>query len=525
MINPNDILNKIKGRQEGEELPDWEPFYSIKIVGAGDNLVRTIKINYLKLVQRLKMLGFCRMDVNKNSFIVRIKNNIVEEVTPQQIIDTFIDYINQYPDNFEDGVMRDQLVNKIYGSLGTYFSDRILYRMRSDKPIVFNEDTKDESFFYYRNGYVKVTKHDIKLLPYDKLDKMIWKNQILDRDFKLIKPEKYRHFSFFQFCNNISDNYLNKQTKKPNDPERFKCFQTLIGYNLHKYYERKLKATILTDSRESEEASGRTGKTLVTKAMGKMLNSNDDSQTYVELNGKDFDLSDKFKYQELSLTTRLVHLNDVKRYFQFENLFNDITEGIKCQRKGETPFRVNTKMILSTNMTIKIIGDSAKDRSIEFELADYYSANYSPDQEFKEWFFSDWDDKGWNSFDSFMLNCVKSYLEHGLLRPNSINLNSRKLRTETHEFFIDFMEDLRIKDGRRYDKNELFNKFYTPENEQQFPKLKPNTFSKWIKLYAAYRAEFKTVEIVKSNSTRYWVFHKKNEYLTDYDKESDELPL
>ncbi len=528
MISPDNILNITKGRKESDDLPEWEPFYSIKIMGSGDNPVKTIKINYLMLVKRLKKLGFCRMDINKNSFIVHIDKNVVQEVTPQQVVDSFIDYIEQYPLNLgnDEGVMRDQLINKIYGSIGTYFSEKILYRMRSDKPIVFNEDSKDESFFYYRNGYVRVTQHTIKLLPYDKLDKMIWKNQILDRDFKLVKPEKYRDFSFFLFCNNISDNYINKQSTKRNDPERFNSFETLIGYNLHKFYQRKLQATILTDSRESEEASGRTGKTLVTKAMGKMLNSTDESQTFVELNGKDFDMSDKFKYQELSLETRLVHLNDVKRYFPFDSLFNDITEGIKCQRKNENPFRVATKIVLSTNQTIKIHGDSAKDRSIEFELADYYSANYSPDKEFKEWFFSDWDDKSWNCFDSFMLHCVQRYLKTGLLRPNSINLNSRKLRTETHEYFIEFMEDLRIVSERKYDKADLFRKFYTVQNQQQFPKLKPNSFTKWMKLFGEYRQEFEKVSEGKSNGMRYIQFIKKSEYLTKEDENpNDELPL
>lgn len=515
------IIEKIIGEKE-KELPIWEPFYSVKITGNEENPIREIKINYLLLVQKLKALGFARMDLNeKTSIFIHNDNNVIKEVSQMQIIDTFIDYINQYGDNFNDGegILRDALINKLYAGVGTYFSEKVLKLMKLDHEIQFQEDEKDCSYFYYRNGYVRVTAENIKLYKYKNLEKAVWKNQILNRDFKEVSPTKFHEFSFFEFCNNIANNYTNTQTKQRNDPDRFEVFQQIMGYNLHRFYERKLKAPIFTDSRVSDEASGRTGKTLICKALGKMLNATDESRTYIELNGKDFDMHDKFKYQELSVETRLVHINDIHRNFDFSLLFNDITEGIKCQRKNETPFRVKTKIVLTTNMTVKIQGDSAKDRSIEFEFADYYSAKFSPDIEFNEWFFTDWDETKWNLFDNFMLSCVQKYLKNGLSVAKGININTRKLVTETHEYFVDFMEELGIVHGEKYDKGKLFENFMTESNKKQFPLLKPNTFTKWLKLFGEYRSEFERVEETKSNGDRFIIFHKTQEQIQ---KEKDE---
>ena len=66
-----------------------------------------------------------------------------------------------------------------------------------------------------------------------------------------------------------------------------------------------------------------------------MLNRDSWAKTYVEMNGKNFDFTDKFRYQECGLDTKLVHINDARKNFDFELLFNDISEGIKAEKKGQ----------------------------------------------------------------------------------------------------------------------------------------------------------------------------------------------
>ena len=158
---------------------------------------------------------------------------------------------------------------------------------------------------------------------------------------------------------------------------------TLLGYLMHANTDGKMKAVVFTDSKISQSASGRTGKTLIGKAIGKMLNANTDGevQIYSELNGKTFDSTNKHKYQTCRTITSCLHINDLPKIFDVECLFNDITEGIEIERKGKDPLKIQPKIMISTNQTLMIEGDSAKDRFIEYELSEYFSANHSPQDE------------------------------------------------------------------------------------------------------------------------------------------------
>lgn len=510
-MSAEDILHAIENPTE-KQRPEWIPFYSI--VRDENEAFKGLRINFFQLVALLKKMGFRRMDVGSQSFIVRIIDNVVEEASQKQVIDCIEDYINEFGELLPDGVMKEQLLNKLYRSLSTFFSDHILNRLRDQNgKIEFQEHSKDEAFFYYQNGFVRVTKEKIELLPYEKLTRKIWKNQMLQREFTPLTPIDYKRHSYVQFVSNIANNYHNKETEKPNDPSRFDTIKTVIGYLLHGYFEGKLKAVIFTDSRISDDASGRTGKTLLMKSLGHLLNASKHAKTFVEINGKDFDAKEKFKYQELAIDTRLVHINDASRFFNFEALFNDITEGIRAQRKNEMPFPVMAKMAISTNRTIRIQGDSSKDRCIEFEMADYYSADFSPEKEFRHWFFRDWSEHDWNCFDNFLMECCQAYLKRGLQRPEAINLLDRKLQEETALEFVEFMRDLAIKHEDEFEKAVLHNSFV--DKNPDFIKLKRRTFTKWLRLYADYVRDFDSYEERRSSGQDFIKYLKTPEAIEE----------
>ena len=137
--------------------------------------------------------------------------------------------------------------------------------------------------------------------------------------------------------------------------ERFNSLCSIIGYNLHTYFEEKLKATILTDSKISDTPEGRTGKSLLVTGLGKI-------KKLCNIKGKDFDAKNKFKSQEANLDDQVITIDDIARGFDFEMMFNDITEGIKVEKKNLKPFTLKAKILITTNRTLKIEGASAKDR-------------------------------------------------------------------------------------------------------------------------------------------------------------------
>jgi hypothetical protein len=276
---------------------------------------------------------------------------------------------------------------------------------------------------------------------------------------------------------------------KESEPQRYEDLQRITGYCLHKFYEGKLKALVFTDSKVSDNEltdSGRSGKTLFCKGMSHILNATKEDKVFCEVSGKEFDDLDRFKWQDLNLNTRLIHLNDVKKGFNIEMRFNDITEGVKVQKKNDSPFMVQCKMIFSTNKTIKIHGGSAKDRVVEFQMSDYFSDIYSPADEFKEWFFRDWDNGRWNEFYNFMIHCVQIYLKKGLPKPRNFNLETRKLREETNGDFLTYITE-NVLNGHTVYKKEMLNDF--KYKFQDNDKVSLNKFTLWINRFAEYKKD------------------------------------
>jgi hypothetical protein len=278
--------------------------------------------------------------------------------------------------------------------------------------------------------------------------------------------------------------------------DRLRALEIAIGYYIHDFTDYKLKSLLLTDSSISadSEANGRTGKTLFCRLVGYMVSADplDPAiKSYIEVNGKDFKSDDKHKYSQANIDTKLVVINDLRRNFDPDAVYNDITEGITIDKKNQQPMKARVKMILTTNKTVKMDGASSRDRFVEFEFSDFFSDTKTPEDVFNHWFFRDWSDSQWNDYDRYMINAVHKFFMNGakLEQPSQINLNERKLIESTSAEFIEWIREMwKPIPGAEYDKNMWFNnfKFEYPD----FDKLKQATFTKWIKYYGNLGKEY-----------------------------------
>lgn len=497
-------LPEIKPTEEVKEYIFYTPIYEYKDYSA--IAVKDVKVNYTIWTELLFSMGYRRFDMGTKGFIfVKIENQILKEITITQIQDEFMKYLKtsleikcELEHFVED--LRAGIIEKFYKSIGNYFNDKRLALLTHEEPFIFNKDTATESYVYYKNGYVKVTKDGWDLLHYSTLKGCIWETQILERNFtfKKLENENSKFDSVFsKFMGKISGNV-----------SRFDALCSIVGYNLHIFFETKLKATILTDSSLSEEAEGRTGKTLLCKGFGYI-------RRYVEVNGKDFDPTDKYRYSKCSFDTQIVHNNDVRRNFDFEVLYNDITEGIQVDKKNQQPFYQFVKYILSSNKTIKMDGASSRDRSIEFELAEHYNDKYQPRDEFGHWFFTDWDPEEWRRFDNFMMYCLNYYLQNGLIKPKEINLRKRKLIDQTCSEFIEFINAKEIIPGEQYSRDQWYKEFLEsyPDLQSGRVKMLLKTFTNYLKIFSESSDVFRKLEkdkdLKRSNNTNYVIFNLK----------------
>jgi len=518
-------LDKIKSRQaakKSDQAPgaspaaadqDHPPYYRVK---KDDHGIKDVQILQAGFVALLRRLGFRKMDSGEGFIIVRIVENVIEQYQVHQLRGFIVRYFHNLEDSMFDTFeeLKPLLIEKLHRTLGTLTTEEkmsLLFDLDGKEEITLVSDTKDEAFFFYRNGWVCVTRDAVTIRPYKELPGCIWKDQILQRDFQKMPWKEWEKGQYFEFANNVSDNYPKpKNPEERNNPERFAAFMTITGYCLHKFFDTKLKMPIFLDARMTEEPDGRSGKSLHCKALRQLMNANpDNGKQCVVIDGKGFDPDNRFRYEDLHLSTRLFVIDDVRKGLPIDLFFNAIVDGVIRERKGERDkLKVWCKVILTLNYTISIRGGSARDRVVEFEFADFYSVNKTPEMVHGCWFFRDWDAAEWCRFDNFMLQCVSDYLRAGIIMPDTINLEARKLRDETNQEFIDWMEDLDIQHEKDYEKRELFEQWgklddHNKPTRSGFGWMKQATFTKWLKDFASYRPEIAGFREFRSSGKDY----------------------
>ncbi len=504
-------LETIKRRREAKKSSDTAASTTaaavvelnyFKVKKDGNDNIKAVEILQTGFVALLRRLGFRKFEVGEGYIIVRVTDNVIEPVQLHQLRGYIIKYFHRLDEDVleEHGCPKDLLLERLHRTLETLTSESklaLLFDIDEQEKIEIVQDTVDKAYFFYRNGFVEVTKEGRELKPYKDLPGYVWKDQILQRDFEKLAWTEWEKGMYFQFANNIADNYPHPETCKPNNPDRFASFMTVTGYCLHKFFNTALHMPIFMDARLGDEAEGRSGKSLHCKAMRHMLNADpENGRQCIVLDGKNFDPDNRFKYEDLDISTRLFVLDDVRKGLDIQLFYNSILDGFMRERKGDkTKVRIWTKVILTLNYSLNVKGGSSKDRVVEFELADFYSATKKPQDVHGCYFFRDWDAQEWARFDNFMLQCVSEYLRTGIIQPDTINLEARKLLEETAPEFIAWMEDLEIEHEKDYDKYDLFNKFAKLDEHTGKPTLsgfhwlKQRTFTDWLHDWARYRPE------------------------------------
>lgn len=421
---------------------------------------------------------FAKHYLGKGYIFINYKNNLVQEFSMPQIKDHILRLIDELDE--KENPHKREILEHLYRSVGTYFNEGLIECI-PPKKITFKRDEPEKAFVYFKNGFVTLQKcKTMEFRGYEELAHPIWKDSIIQRGFKP-REENSKRSEFEQFIKNVSGN----------NSQRFQSLCSAMGYLMHDYKDKaNTKAVILCDEKisDSTSANGRTGKSLVGKALSYMKNS-------LRIDARNFTFDSQFAFQLVKLDTKLMDFNDAEGKFDFEKLFSVITDDMTVEYKKTQsftiPFEESPKIMISTNYTIKGTGSSYRDRMFEIEFADYYSDSRKPIDEFHHRFFDDWDEEEWMRFDNFMLECLQLYLDKGLIKSQEINLSKRKLIDATSVDFVEFAESS-IEINKEYDLNTLFEGFkkHIGFEFDTWDKcsIKQNTFTKWLKVYAEFSA-------------------------------------
>jgi len=423
----------------------------------------TIKLATFRFLNYLENNNISKYYPDENSdkfFFIKKDENFVSEFGEAKIKDfTLTDLRNRgLIDAFE-----------LMANNNNNFSSQYL-SMISTVDVNVNRDSKGTSFVYYKNGVVKTTKNSSEVLPYNKIDSLVWKKQVIDRDINLNASSEGE---FKTFIWRLSGE----------DKERYFTLKSVIGYLMHSYQnESKPKAIIFNDEMISEDIpNGGSGKGLIHKAIGHIKN-------VVIEDGKKFDPRAQFAYQKVNKDTQIFLMDDVGRNFNFESLFSIVTEGMTVEKKGQDafqiPFNESPKISITTNYTIKGEGASHYRRIFEVEIANHFNDSHAPEDEFGHQFFTEWSEDEWSRFDNFMIRCIQFFLENGLVESNKVNLEFRKFKNNLGTEFLEFM------DSKEFTGDFINRKDFRDEFNKNYPNISryntPQKFNNKVKDYCAY---------------------------------------
>jgi hypothetical protein len=411
-------------------------------------------INRYKLqIFLTKQGGFKLYFYDQNSTIyrlIRVKDGFVEEASTEQIKRFIKDYVDRLPDTFDGEVSPQDLLELMYKGASMLFSDAFFeFFDRAD--IDFLKDTKEVSYFPFKNGVVVITSDAISLKSYGELKKCIWKSQVIDHNIIIdqnnTEPGQIEYYKFIEkICGD--------------DSERIMYALSIIGYLLHKYKDpARPFAVILAEETDNESKGGGTGKGIFVKALSYILNT-------VRVDGKNFKVDKNFAFQRVDLDTRILAIEDTRKNVDFEGFYSIITEGVTVEKKNKDelfiPYKDSPKVIFTTNYTIPNSGNHAKRRQKVLEFAPFFGSTFSPEDFFKHKLFDDWDLQEWNRFYNLMFDCVQGYLKYGVQSvENSQKLINKQIKVQFGEEFLDYIKDVVEKDGNWIKLENIYNDFLT----------------------------------------------------------------
>ena len=131
--------------------------------------------------------------------------------------------------------------------------------------------------------------------------------------------------------------------------------ESTLGYLIHTFKDKTdQKAIIFNDQEIDDNPNGGSGKSLMLTAIGNI-------RKIIKIDGKAYNPSkNDFVYQRVNLDTQVLAFDDVRKHFDFEQLFSLITEGIPVNRKNKDeiyiPFERSPKIVITTNYVISGAG-------------------------------------------------------------------------------------------------------------------------------------------------------------------------
>lgn len=316
--------------------------------------------------------------------IVQCDDTYINEVDERFFFDTVKEYIQE-----EDADLYKDICNA-YEVFIEKHGKFTISRLAILPEYFILQDTKTASYKYYLNGILKITAEKIELLP--KIDKLIWKKSVQNRNYNFGTNGKYIEFL------KLSTDY------EKNEKYILNC----IGYLAHEFKDETAGYIIvLTEQCENPKEGGGAGKNVFSELFKKIT-------SFVGKPGS------QVKYDEKFLQSwngqKIFCLSDVPKNFNYLFL-KELSTGTGIMKKlFKDEIDVTSdkmpKFLIQTNYSCDVADGGLKRRIRVIEFTDFFTKSGGIDVYFDAHFPNDWNETDWAGFDTIMAKGIQYFINH-----------------------------------------------------------------------------------------------------------------
>jgi Family of unknown function (DUF5906) len=387
---------------------------------------------------------------------VQIEGNVVREVDGDHARQMMLEeaQTSDVPHKTLDKIVTWTEFSKVEGLLPAMSQDG---NVPGCQAFLALRDLGGEARFVFRNGIVVVTAAGMNLVAHNPSLGVVWEHDVIDRD---ANPQASRRKGLFeQFCERAfrvrvrtgSADWRDDFELTPEQEQHYRAFRACLGYLLHTYKDRANARAVLFLDLDSDDnhAMGGTGKSLTLEACGHLRELvAQDAQKYQQNKQG----GGRFQFANVTSDTKIVLLNDAKKVFDFQELFNMLTGDMQIERKGENkwniPFGRAPKLCISTNYVMPPEGVSFTRRRYIVAFGSYWAECSRQGEQVtdakhlgKHLFESPaFDAADWQDFDNYMFDNVQLYLRDGVKEGPLDAIRAREQIQKWGDEFIEWAE-------------------------------------------------------------------------------------
>jgi hypothetical protein len=345
-----------------------------------DQETEKINVSYEALLCVAKELGLFLYD----DHVVFLNKHIIERINDRKFQDILKAYIREEdPDEYEKLC---NVFEKFLKENTTYITKRLSILPEE----ALCQDTREECFKFYNNGFLLITRDTIEFNEYDRFDKLVWKDKIQPRDYKIGAGGRFVE-------------YLNLALVNP------EAVRPVFGFLSHEFKDETTGYIIvLTEACNDPQKGGGSGKNVFCNLL-KL------TTTYSSSPGSQGKFDEKF-FQSWNFE-KVFGINDLPKNFDFANLKEAASGTIKVKKLWANEENVDVekapKLITQTNFSYVNSDGGLKRRIIPVEFTDFFTLAGGLDMYFGVHFPKGWSEDDYIGFDNYIAESIQMWMRNG----------------------------------------------------------------------------------------------------------------